>query len=344
MSKDEIHSYSIHNLVKLRSEIKIFSNNSYVDNYFKVDSISNPNVIIKVSQFSFSKDRFRNIGFEFWGGDGKLYWEKQKFGVKIKLLIKDMKDDPLVIHVSPSFYHILNNFPRINMTHLLSNILDLRLLEKDHTALHVACVSKNNEGILIPAWDDMGKTGTVLSLMTNEDYSLLSEDVTIISNEGHAFSVPSISISPHSNRKDLNVGFWKEIKMRLKFSLFKLFPLDFLEKERFPAQAFGDIKDKTKINKLFVLNRGGEKVSKIDKSSSLNYIENSTYRAFYNHSWVNSLFHAYSYLNELDLEKIRQKRREVIRKFLRGVDTYELQARNSQKYSKLIEKWRKKKE
>lgn len=337
MTKNKIYSYSFHDLLKARSNVKLPGEGGSIQ-----DHVSNPDIILKVGDSYFNKDKFRNIGFEFWGGDDKLYWEKQKMGIKIKLLIKNIKKNPTIIRISRSLYHILNIFPKINLGNLLTKIVDLKLLRKNHTSLHAACVSKDNKGILIPAWDDMGKTGTVLSLMTNEDYSLLSEDSTVVNSDGYAFAIPSISISPHSNRKDLDVGLLEKMKMKMKFNLFKLFPLDFLGKEKFPPQAFGDIKEKTEVNNLFVLNRGEEKVLKIGKSSSLNYIENSTYRAFYNHSWVNSLFYAYSYLNDLDLEKIRRERREVIRKFLRGIDTYELQARNSQKYSELIEKWRNK--
>lgn len=59
-------------------------------------------------------------------------------------------------------------------------ILELSLLETNHTLLHAAALEKDGDALLLPSWGGVGKTATVCRYVRQHGWRLLGDDLVII--------------------------------------------------------------------------------------------------------------------------------------------------------------------
>lgn len=123
---------------------------------------------------------------------------------------------------------------------LVEPILRLMLIPKGYALLHLACLERNGEGIMISAPPDTGKTSCILKCLKENNkkekkdnnekenkkennkneigFSLLSDDMVIVSENGDIFSYPKpFTISSHTLDSvfGMNPGLWYKFRSRV---------------------------------------------------------------------------------------------------------------------------------
>jgi hypothetical protein len=108
----------------------------------------------------------------------------------------------------------------------LFNLIQSKLLLNGMSLLHSACVSSNDDSILILAKPNTGKTSTVFDLVVNSGLHLLSEDLTLVDSNGFAYSCPYTS-TYFNNRvitNEILARGWVSERDRIRLILNRLLP------------------------------------------------------------------------------------------------------------------------
>jgi len=96
---------------------------------------------------------------------------------------------------------LLAKSPHVAYTNVIEALLRFALAARGHLLLHSACLEIDGRGVLLSARTDTGKTGTVLRLLREQGARFLSDDMTIISEDGTATCYPKpLTISSHTLR------------------------------------------------------------------------------------------------------------------------------------------------
>ena len=162
-------NYDIHGILKVRINI-----DGIIPSIFKIDgSFEVPDVDIIVVRNPALKIRpSSEILVSELQGFTRVYYKWRAF------VISELLDI------------LLGNF--LDKGYLINNvIIPLKLLQKGYVVIHSACVSYENQGILIVAPPDTGKTYTALTLVNKSGFEFLSDDLTIVKeNVAYCYPVP----------------------------------------------------------------------------------------------------------------------------------------------------------
>ncbi len=99
---------------------------------------------------------------------------------------------------------LLDMSKHVLYVNLVEPLLRLLLVPKGYALLHLACLEKDGKGMMISAPPDTGKTSLILKCLksstdNNLGFSLLSDDMVIVSKSGELFSFPKpFTISSHT--------------------------------------------------------------------------------------------------------------------------------------------------
>lgn len=109
--------------------------------------------------------------------------------------------------------------PHVLYTNLVEALLRFVLVSRDRVLLHSACLEIDGKGLMLSARTDTGKTGTVLRLLRERGARFLSDDMTILSPGGQAYSFPKpLTISQHTLRAvdpgDLSALEWGVLRVK----------------------------------------------------------------------------------------------------------------------------------
>jgi dolichol-phosphate mannosyltransferase len=78
-------------------------------------------------------------------------------------------------------------------------ILRWTFAERGYALVHAACLAAGDSAFLVTARTDTGKTTTSLRLLDSNDYAFLSDDLTLVTPEGHVLTYPKpLTISRHT--------------------------------------------------------------------------------------------------------------------------------------------------
>jgi dolichol-phosphate mannosyltransferase len=130
-----------------------------------------------------------------------------------------------------NFHLELGKFIRLTVTPLFArsphvlytNVLEalLRFVAVSHGVmlLHSACLRLNGRGILLSARTDTGKTGTVLRLVRDFGAQFLSDDMTLMSPDGRAYTYPKPLTISHHTLRAVNAGVlspaeWRRLRVQ----------------------------------------------------------------------------------------------------------------------------------
>jgi hypothetical protein len=82
----------------------------------------------------------------------------------------------------------------------LTICLQLLLLELDCTLIHAAALEKNGEVVLLPSWGGVGKTATVMKMVSEGGWRLLGDDLVILNgNQVEPFLKPFVIYPYHQS-------------------------------------------------------------------------------------------------------------------------------------------------
>jgi hypothetical protein len=108
-------------------------------------------------------------------------------------------------------------------TNVVEPILRWTFVRKGYALVHAACVSMDGHAVLITARTDTGKTSTILRTVDNFACSFLSDDMTIVSKDGHVMSYPKpLTISNHTLsavNANSSLKWWERIALQFQSRL-----------------------------------------------------------------------------------------------------------------------------
>lgn len=113
-------------------------------------------------------------------------------GFAVRVVLGDKAD----VVASP----FLRRSPHVLYTNAVEPILRWAFVERGYALVHGACMSIDGQAFLITARTDTGKTTTVLkTLDANPDYAFLSDDLTLLRDDGKILPYPKpLTISRHT--------------------------------------------------------------------------------------------------------------------------------------------------
>jgi len=309
--------YNIHDLLKIRVENLDLKHELP---YFLTDKANGAtDLAVKVGKFDLQPTRNR-LGRFYLGQN--LIIEKRKFG---SMLLKDM--------LGKTELNATRGYVRLRpfMT-LIESIMGFKLLAKNHALAHSSCVSKNGEGYLICAWHGTGKTMVTLKLVREMGLNFLSDDLTIVNDSGQAYCFPKDVKLSLAHTKEFKLG--EKAKFKLLFGeLITHIPvirghLEIVHMAPITKMIENSkIEKQCKICKVIMLQQAEhEGIAEIDFDDVVKrlMLQDEWERIF----WVDRLFIPYAYCDQkFDLQKLREKERNILQSALKDVPCYEVRFR-----------------
>ena len=163
--------------------------------YFREPSLGKGlDIEIRAGKVGRGRPRSRARLLRFEGPLGVRY--EEHFGRLAANFAIDLGDR---IHVTVS--SMLARSPHVAYTNVIEALLRFVIAAKGHMLLHSACLELDGHGVLLSAKTDTGKTGTVLRLLREQGARFLSDDMTIVAEDGTATCFPKpLTISSHTLR------------------------------------------------------------------------------------------------------------------------------------------------
>ncbi|RLG33676.1 hypothetical protein DRN97_04485 [Methanosarcinales archaeon] len=307
--------YSIHDILKVKTNIELIKWDR-IPNHFKVDEINEVDLNIMEGKFDVDFNELRPLGLRLFKGDDFIIYKSHTFG-DLKLMIKNLTGNTELFFTKN--YRIFNG-----VFELLGFIVWLKFIQKGYTLIHSACVSKNKKGVLLSAWSDTGKTLTSLSLL-QKSFQFLSDDFTLISPNGYAYSYPQIVRKSVFNPFE-RIPFLNKLKITKEVNI----PED-------------KIDNKAEIDKLFFLEKDrGDAVKEINHEEAVRRLLITTedainYSSRIINSNTNQILRGYSYLDpRLNLKEMRERHEDIIKKAIEKASCFEVKTEKAERFPELI--------
>jgi hypothetical protein len=228
-----------------------------------------------------------------------------------------------------------------NEFYLIKAMIQIILLQKRHTLIHAAGLARRNQGILLSALSNTGKTYTALTLAKFHDFEFLSDDMTIVSEKGMASSYPiPLSINDdYVEHFNLKLTPFERFSMNVKDNyIFKIpwFRLLFEPFDYAVSRLNLTIpKRPIPIKTIFLMERGENSVERISKEVAFNklWMNNRMNLMFYE---IRELV-AYSYVyNSLNLDELLSASKMILFSILEHVDEIIMIKRNDKRFELAI--------
>jgi len=308
--------YNIHGLVRIRTNIRGFD----FPNYFRVPSIE-PNLEIElVDHVERPKmdEVKRMLGFGTYElGDGRLVHESEVpflyllgSNVRWRSVVTGLTEERTKIVTSVPWFRFVP--VRVKVTQLLSRmsllLVTMKLLERGLAPCYSTTASKDDDAFLLFGYSWTGKS-TLLSSLLEMGFQYLSDDFTIVDEAGTAYAYPDW----HAPRK-----------ARLEFPAFK-YLLGRTPDWRKARDQMHQVRDRARVNSLFLLERGEEACETLDESEALRramLINLEEFSRLWN-SPMSEMISFYSYLYpELKLERLIERYKWVMAALVHNADCY----------------------
>ena len=337
-----MYSYSINpNIAKIESDTDFVPKFPLGESFLDRPVRSDAEIVISFDiskDFSYSTNGLQKFHY-FRGGYEKdeVYYERPiGMGITLKMRVKNLLRNPKVI-VNDAYY----KFVRLRIGSVfppgvhLADILMINLLERMYTPVHCAAISWQQDGILLFAPPDTGKTITTF-LALKRGFSYLAEDIAFV-DQNYIYANPYTSSFLHNKKlvgnNNMNYRF---------FYLLKKIPL-LSAYARAPETSISNmiknvkIEEKAQIKSILILERGEKGIANIDPKEAVRKILliNRNEFTYYR----NSFLFAYSYFNpSLNLDKLMKIEASIINSIVEKRGCSILQANNPEDYIHLIER------
>jgi dolichol-phosphate mannosyltransferase len=245
------------------------------------------------------------------------------------------------IHVGP----LLARSPHVVYTNILEALLRFVLVSRGRMLLHSACVELDGVGVMLSALTDTGKTATVLRLLRDHGGKFLSDDMTVVDADGTAICFPKpLTISSHTLRAvqadDLTPAEWRRLQFQsrlhskggrslaLTLSRFNvpIMGINAITQSLVPPPKYTvdrlvpcRLGSSTKVQELFIIERGAPRIADLDPASTLTRMIENTDDAYG--------FPPFRYfapaitIGGLGYQQLREREREILSGFLSRVRT-----------------------
>ncbi|MBL7058359.1 hypothetical protein ISS03_03410 [Patescibacteria group bacterium] len=204
--------YSIHDLIKIKSEIELGLKNSFTptfNHFISSESFDEYDLIIKCSHSSRVLDTSYNHisqGLYYSSEHDQFISSLSFFGLNIEYGLKGILSKNTVLTFNKT-YKTISKYLKVPISSvhplfmLIKNIIQIKLLQNNASfVVGGALVYKKNTGIIITGMIGSGKTSAIMDLMHIDGMEYLSDDIFLSKNK-KIYNLPSMI----SSRK-LNFG------------------------------------------------------------------------------------------------------------------------------------------
>jgi putative flippase GtrA len=217
------YSYNIHNIIRVASMFKLPELE-----YFRVPALTaDPDIRVRLERRRRDRRRMpakrapRATATQRRSGERRFeerihYAESLgRFGFEITIAHQDCVE----VAVSP----ILKFSPHVLYTNVIEPLLRWNFVRKGYALVHAACVAVDGRAVLVTAQTDTGKTSTILRTVDNFACSFLSDDMTIVGQDGKVMSYPKpLTISNHTLsavNANSSLTWWERIALQFQSRL-----------------------------------------------------------------------------------------------------------------------------
>jgi len=268
--------------------------------YFREPTLGRDlDIEIRVGKVGSALPRSRARLLRFEGPDGVRYEEHLgRWGANFSI---DMGEQ-----VRVTISSLLARSPHVAYTNIVEALLRFALASRGQMLLHSACLELDGRGLMLSARTDTGKTGTVLRLLRERGARFLSDDMTILSDDGTARCFPKpMTISSHTLRAvdpgDLSRGEWLGLGLKSRLhskggrgiglwmanANLPIMSANALTQLIVPPpKYFADrlvdcrVIDETTVENLFVIERGPSELAELTDESALAILMENTEDAY----------------------------------------------------------------
>jgi hypothetical protein len=289
------------------------------------------NVINNFPQMGYDSQKFHF----YYSNERKAIYYVRPIGFRktIKLLLKNLLNGTQLL-VNGDYY----KFVRLRLDNVyppgvhLADILSVNLLERKYTPLHCAAISSANEGTLLVAPPDTGKTVTTL-LALKRGFSYMAEDIAIVDGD-NVYANPYTSTFLHN---DEFTGYNKINKSL--FSLYRKIPFlrDYIRPRGSVRALLKNLKidQKAPIKNIFIMDKGRTSIEKLDPNEAIRRIMIINRNEF--SYYKNPLLFAYSYFNpELNINKLMKVEEDLVQTVVDRAPCFLLKSNEPKQYIELI--------
>lgn len=322
------YSYDIHDILTIKSTEPLL--NDAFHRYFSTPEVSNPDVVIEAERnFHVDTSDLSRHDLWFYGAEGRdlVYYEDEFFGRDDKVLLEGLFEDTTVIRANT--VDRITPRSRGSLSDLLEIVLDYKFIERGYTTLHSAALSKGGKAILLAGFPNVGKTLSTLYLL-KQGFSYMGDDNGFICEDGTVLAYPTTSsIGYHDFVKFIepsDVGYVDYYR-----HLARVWPMQNKIVERlfdYPEIYLPDIGkytqgDTAQTAVACCLEIGDRRVEPVETDELTRKILTST---DYSRPrlWQNPFIWIHSYFNDVQLDEVRQREREIVRRFLGETEGYVL--------------------
>lgn len=328
------NTYSLHDLVTVSMDI----DHGFIPDYFRVSESEiegQPDLRLRQGDINTSGVEWKRCGTFFFAKRGDaLLIDYPNLIFDTTLEIRDLTGNTELI-VTDSF----DRFGDIDV--LFNTVLFLKLVQQGHTFVHSGAVNRDGDVTLVSGMRDTGKTSTTLSQFDGEDTMFMSDDLTILSREGEAYSYPRpIGISPYTLTGDLLSYPGGQLKEWMAKRQTLVLLQDFTSFELTERVDIQDewVRDYGSLENVFVLNpieKGTPEIEEVTPEQAANKLFETTVEMF-DPFRVYSL-NFYSYVTNFDKLDVTTAAREIMTDALSDANCYQLNANDVTRYAELVD-------
>jgi len=329
-----MHYYNIHNIVKICSNIELS-----IPDYFKVNAFKKVDIVINET-----KKPGNGIKTDIKYSD-RYFWNPEEKALRIKYKIPFLKIEGLVQLGKRTLIEFTPSYRRHGDVDLLiESAISLNLLSNNCIMIHGGAICYKNRNIIISAWDNMGKTSTILQLLKKGNTKgIFGDDILIVGDVGTIFAYPmDINISPGTKIGSIKFSKYKKVKLFIREKISDIggiIPvLTIGDNEPIKADEIAPIIQNGKINFFAFLEGGEYGFEKINTDTAINKLYTTSTNIEF--STIPRLHHSlmmYFYLEgNHNIQMLINKRLNILSKVLSKVDCYEMKD-NKKRYAEIID-------
>lgn len=248
-------------------------------------------------------------------GKGFIYHQSHQPFIKVKILLKNLEKEPeiYVNKIEKKLYKI---------HYLISFLEKFEKAKKGIAMVHGGgVVNKKGKGILLGANQDVGKTTLVL-LLTKKGYAIVGDDALNVSSDSYLLRIQNCSgIYPHpSNLKTLPLSLKEKIIGWIKYLFFRNPPFCHLiyPNLRVSYSKLGEIANKVKLEKIYILEKGRSEIFEINREEAINKFLATTFDLILPFGFTRRLFYNYCFTNNISPTFVEEEYKKILNQTFKG--------------------------
>jgi dolichol-phosphate mannosyltransferase len=177
--------YDIHGIISVASDGRL----PELERFRVRSEIADPTIRVRIGRLT-----ARGVGARELDGDRTHVHYVEKFG-NLGFGAELTLGERIEITATP----LLRHSPHVLYTNVVEPVLRWAFVERGYALVHAACMASGENGFLITARTDTGKTTTALKTLDSLPFSFLSDDLTLLAPDGRVLTYPKpLTISRHT--------------------------------------------------------------------------------------------------------------------------------------------------